>query len=156
AGAFGRTMAGRLFRFGHDRDAGRLRQGPRRRAEGGGDVRASDQPEPLRDPLPTCDGKAAGNALAAPDRVRRDAGARRDDLPAAPPARVTGSARRRVGLRSGAGGGCLVLQQAVRNWSNDRVEAARSRTDCEHPGVAYEEVGGPADVLVSPEMPDRV
>src|SRR5262249_33740826 len=89
AGAVGRTLASRLCRFGDDRGTGRFRRSSRRRAEGEGDVRASDPPEPLRDPLPPCDGKAAGNAFAAPGRVPRDAGERRDDLPAAPSTRMT-------------------------------------------------------------------
>src|SRR5215510_11502977 len=69
--------------FCNDRDAGRSRGSARSRAEGGGNVRAPHQPEPLRNPLPTRHRKAAGHTLAPPYEVRRNAGARRNDLPTA-------------------------------------------------------------------------
>src|SRR5262249_38272405 len=82
-GTFRWTLASCLRRFCNDRDAGRSRGSARSRAEGGGNVRASHQPEPLRNPLPTRHRKAAGHTLAPPYDVRRNAGARRNDLPTA-------------------------------------------------------------------------
>src|SRR5262249_1497067 len=78
-----------LCGFSDDRGAGRSCCSSRRRAEGGRDVRTAVQPEPLRDSLPACDGSAAGDAFAPPNQVRRDAVARRDDLPPAASAGLT-------------------------------------------------------------------
>ena len=50
-------------------------------AQGKGVLRRAEQPEPLRDPLPTPGRQAARDASASAREVRRDARGRRDDSP---------------------------------------------------------------------------
>src|SRR5919197_438977 len=91
-----------LRRPGDDQGPGRACCGSGRRAEGAGDVRDPDGPEPLRDPLPDHDGEAAGDARAEDRAVRRHARPRRDAVPAEAHARLEAPTERAAVIRGGS------------------------------------------------------
>ena len=78
---------------GHEPGAEGSRRSARRRAEGAGDVRGPDQPEPVRDPAPSRDREASGDASAQDQGVRRNARPRRDH-----PSAEAGAVKRQVVL----------------------------------------------------------